>query len=348
MLFSVCIPVYNTSEYLDECLISVLNQTEKDYEIVLVDDGSTDDSPQLCDSYAEKYSNIRVIHKENEGLMMTRRRGFQEAKGDYFICLDSDDYLCDDQAFEKIRNLIDTEHCDLVLYNYIAGKRNPEDNRIITLFDYPSGYIFDETNKIELYKKLLVGKWLNPIWIKAASRKIVDVDVDYSVWKPDICRGEDLFQSYPILTNANRIGYINEPFIQYRWTPGSISNNPKLKYYLAYRAIYQRADEYMPLWKVDEETVKNAKLKRIPQILTVLITGYHASKKAGTLDEWKTFIEMVSKDTFFRNLYPNCYKKDISGYYKLLGRLIMSNNTLMLAWILDAYQWYFKNIKHKK
>ena len=68
MLFSVCIPVYNTSKYLDECLRSVLNQTEKDYEIVLVDDGSTDDSPQICDKYAEKYANIRVIHKEMKGL----------------------------------------------------------------------------------------------------------------------------------------------------------------------------------------------------------------------------------------------------------------------------------------
>ena len=93
MLFSVCIPVYNTSKYLDECLASVLCQTEKDYEIVLVDDGSTDGSGALCDRYAARYPHIRVIHKENEGLMMTRRRGFQEALGDYFICLDSDDAL---------------------------------------------------------------------------------------------------------------------------------------------------------------------------------------------------------------------------------------------------------------
>ena len=94
MLFSVLIPVYNTSKYLDECINSVLSQTEKNFEIVLLNDGSTDNSGDICDSYAEKYPDfIRVIHKENEGLMMTRRRGFKEAKGDYFICLDSDDYL---------------------------------------------------------------------------------------------------------------------------------------------------------------------------------------------------------------------------------------------------------------
>lgn len=346
MLFSVCIPVYNTSKYLEECLESVLNQTEKDYEIVLVDDGSTDDCPQICDRYAEKYSNIRVIHKKNEGLMMTRRCAFQEAKGDYFICLDSDDYLQTSEALTKIRALIEKESCDLVLYNYTMGAQKRENDRLITLFDYEDGHVFPD--KRELYEKLLIGKFMNNMWIKAAARHIVDIDADYSVWKPDICRGEDRFQSYPMLTNAKRIGYIKEPLIHYRWTPGSISNNPKLKYYRAYRAIYQREDEYLSVWKIDEETIRKAKLKRIPQILGILITGYHASKKTGQLDEWKAFIEMVSGDEFFAALYPREYMKNVSGYYRLLGRFVMKNNSFLLARTLDAYQWYFTHIKHKK
>lgn len=348
MLFSVCIPVYNTSKYLDECLQSVLCQTENDYEIVLVDDGSTDNSGEICDCYAAQYPQIRVIHKANEGLMMTRRRGFREAKGDYFICLDSDDYWLSDQVLARIRVMIEQKNCDLVLYNYIAGKENAADDKLITLFDFPNGYIFDESNKTVLYKKLLVGKGLNAIWIKAASREIVDVDVDYSIWKPDICRGEDMFQSYPMLTNAKRIGYIKEPLVHYRWTPGSISNNPKLKYYLAYRAIFQREDEYLPVWQLDEETEEKARLRRIPQILGVLINGYHVSKRTGKLDKWKAFIKMVSEDSFFRELYPEQYKKKISGYYRWLGKLVLEDNTFLLVRTLDAYQWYADHIKHKK
>ena len=127
MLFSVLIPVYNTSKYLDECINSVLSQTEKDFEIVLLNDGSTDNSGDICDSYAEKYPDfIRVIHKENEGLMMTRRRGFKEAKGDYFICLDSDDYLRDNNALLKIKKMIVEKGCDLVVYNYLAEKQLSE------------------------------------------------------------------------------------------------------------------------------------------------------------------------------------------------------------------------------
>ena len=348
MLFSICIPVYNTSKYLDECLQSVLNQTEKDYEIVLVDDGSTDNSGAICDRYAVQYSNIRVIHKENEGLMMTRRRGFREAKGDYLICLDSDDYWRSDRVLDRIKELIEKEHCDLVLFNYIAGKEDPANNQNIVLFNHPDGYIFEGEAKKELYQKILIGRDLNAIWIKAASRKIVDVDVDYSPWKPDICRGEDMFQTYPMLTNAKRIGYIKEPLVHYRWTLGSISNNPKPKFYRAFRTIYRREDEYLSLWNMDTEIVKKTKLRRIPNILGILITGYHTCKKLEKLDEWKAFIKEVSEDPFFRGLYPEQYQADISGYYRWLGKLIMANNTFLLARTLDAYQWYIVNIKRKK
>lgn len=348
MLFSVCIPVYNTSKYLDECLQSVLRQTETDYEIILVDDGSTDDSGAVCDRYAAEYSQIRVVHKENEGLMMTRRRGFQEAKGDYFLCLDSDDYWVSDRVLESIRELIQTGKCDLVVFDYTMGKEDPAQDKHIVLFERPNGFVYSGELKKELYSKLLIGGYFNNIWIKAAARHIVDVDVDYTPWKPDICRGEDMFQTYPMLNNATRIGYIKEPLVHYRWTPGSISNNPKLKYYYAYRAIFQREDTYLPQWNLDDDTIKKTKLRRIPQILTVLITGYHASKKTGKLKEWKTFIEMVSNDEFFRGLYPEQYLSEISGYYKLLGKLIVKNNVFLLARTLDAYQWYLEKIKRKK
>lgn len=348
MLFSVCIPVYNTSKYLDECLASVLKQTEQDFEIVLVDDGSTDGSGELCDHYADQYPNIRVIHKENEGLMMTRRCGFREAQGDYFLCLDSDDYWISDRVLERIRAMIEEKNCDLVLFNYIAGKEDPINNQNIVLFDHPDGHVFEGEGKKELYLKLLIGRDMNAIWIKAVARRNVDVDVDYSVWKPDICRGEDMFQTYPMLTNAQRIGYIREPLIHYRWTPGSISNKPKLKFYNAFRTIYSREEEYLSLWDMDEETVRKARMRRIPNILGILSTGYHACKRTGQLDEWKAFIEEVGKDPFFQGLFPTEYLGSISGYYKWLGRLIMAGNTFLLARTLDAYHWYSVHIKHKK
>lgn len=96
MLISVIIPVFNVENYLRECLNSVLNQTYKEYEVLLIDDGSTDNSGALCDEYERKYSNFHVIHKKNEGLGLARNTGLTYAKGEYVAFLDSDDYWSND------------------------------------------------------------------------------------------------------------------------------------------------------------------------------------------------------------------------------------------------------------
>lgn len=90
---SVLVPVYNVEAYLKECVESILSQTFTDFELILCDDGSKDLSGEICDEFAQQDPRVRVIHKENEGLLWTRRRMFQEAKGEYFICIDSDDWV---------------------------------------------------------------------------------------------------------------------------------------------------------------------------------------------------------------------------------------------------------------
>lgn len=345
MLFSICIPVYNTSKYLRACLESVLSQTLTDFEIVLIDDGSTDESADICDEYAEKYSNVRVVHKQNEGLMMTRRRGFQEAKGEYVICLDSDDYYCRTDFLEKVKELIVTKKCDLVIFNYIAGKEEKANDKSVTLLDAKDGVVFEGENKKLLYEYFLNGKGLNAIWCKAIARKNVDVDVDYSVWKQDICRAEDRFQSMPILNNAQRIGYIKEPMLYYRWTEGSISNSPKLKYYYAFRTIFKREDEYIEKWKLDERVIQKRVMLRIETILGIIIPGYHALKAEGKIAEWEKFMQMVSDDSFFIEMIPQKYKKEVSLYYRVLHQLIVSKNWVALKLVLNSYRFYREKIK---
>ena len=92
-LVSIIIPVYKTEQYLRECMDSVLNQTYPALQIILVDDGSPDNCPVLCDEYAEKYPNVQVIHQENSGLGLSRNAGMNTAEGKYIIFLDSDDCL---------------------------------------------------------------------------------------------------------------------------------------------------------------------------------------------------------------------------------------------------------------
>ena len=129
MLFSIVIPVYNVAPYLRECVDSVLAQEFTDYEIILVDDGSTDNSPAICDEYAEKYSQIKVIHKTNGGLSDARNFGIKEAQGDYLMFLDSDDFWNGRNVLSELHNIIVERNPDIIIHElssfYDLGKIVP-------------------------------------------------------------------------------------------------------------------------------------------------------------------------------------------------------------------------------
>lgn len=114
MLFSIIIPVYNVKEYLNRCLMSILNQSFGDYEIILVDDGSTDGSQFLCDSFAGKYAIIHVIHQENRGLSSARNVGIDAANGKYIIFIDSDDWIAEG-CLKEFSDIIIDNKPDLIV-----------------------------------------------------------------------------------------------------------------------------------------------------------------------------------------------------------------------------------------
>ena len=105
MQFSIIIPVYNVEKYLIRCVESVQTQTFQDFEVILIDDGSPDNCPQMCDSIANTDSRIRVIHKTNHGLGLARNTGMEVAEGDYIVFIDSDDFI-HKSALEVINNSI--------------------------------------------------------------------------------------------------------------------------------------------------------------------------------------------------------------------------------------------------
>ena len=113
-LFSILVPVYNVEKYLKECIESVLKQTYTNYEVILINDGSTDNSGKICNDYAEKYSQIRVYHQENRGLMLARKQGILKASGKYCLFLDSDDYYAE-TLLEQVEKYINDHGFDITL-----------------------------------------------------------------------------------------------------------------------------------------------------------------------------------------------------------------------------------------
>lgn len=131
---SVVIPVYNTKKYIDPCINSVINQTYKNLEIILVDDGSIDGSGGICDKYAKRDKRIKVIHKINEGLVAAREAGVIEAEGEYIAFVDSDDYI-ELNTYEYLIEKLEDITVDLVMYNLVEDF---EDHSVIknNKFDY--------------------------------------------------------------------------------------------------------------------------------------------------------------------------------------------------------------------
>lgn len=128
-MISIVIPVYNIEKYLSECIESVLQQGDKDIEIILVDDGSTDSSGKICDEYSFKDSRIRVVHKENGGLVKARLTGVEQAKGDYIISLDGDDVIYPG-LISHVDNIICSYQPDIVCFDLLEfGICNPKSRR---------------------------------------------------------------------------------------------------------------------------------------------------------------------------------------------------------------------------
>jgi glycosyltransferase involved in cell wall biosynthesis len=129
-LFSIIIPVYNVENYLCSCIESVISQTFTGYECILVDDGSPDNCPVLCDDYAARESRFRVIHKENGGLSDARNTGILAATGDYLVFLDSDDTLASNRALEKLSEIIGALW-PAVVFNSHAELINGDSARVV-------------------------------------------------------------------------------------------------------------------------------------------------------------------------------------------------------------------------
>ncbi len=132
-LISIVIPIYNVEKYLKNCVDSVCNQTYRNLEIILVDDGSPDHCPEICEDYARNDSRVRVIHKQNGGLSDARNYGIEVAKGKYITCIDSDDYVSED-FIEYLYKLLKDANADISVCGFIKTK-NLNENRIFTSED---------------------------------------------------------------------------------------------------------------------------------------------------------------------------------------------------------------------
>ncbi len=250
MFFSFIVPVYNTSQYLDKCMESILCQKGADFEILLVDDGSTDNSGDLCDQYAKQYPSIvRVIHKENEGSLLTRQKGILRSYGDWIMCVDSDDYISN-YLLATLRELILNQKPDMILFHYAYF--NESGNIISAKPVFPSDEIFDLNKKEIVLEKRLTGTNLNSMCLKAIRRDIIDFTIDYhNCGIRNLC--DDAVEVLPLLTNAKRIVSTNQVLYYYRKGHESTTASRTYSNWLETKSCFLLTEEYLDKWNVTDE-----------------------------------------------------------------------------------------------
>ena len=327
MRFSIVIPVYNVEKYLMKCIESVEKQSFQDYEVVLVDDGSTDKSGMMCDQFASSDSKIRVIHKQNGGLLSARRVGFQNALGEYVISCDSDDFLEKD-ALDAINNIIEECKPDLIAFNaYIINGSQK------TLFCKPLFYdgIIDKDDFLE---KMFSTYALNSMCMKAVKSEILDKERDYSDYY-SYNFGEDILQSVPLILKACSIYYTGKALYDYRISSGMMRKYSS-SYYWSYKKVNKKIRTQMK-----ENGVKKAEYYADQHILN---STYGAIIQAQFLDkvpleDWKK----ISSDSLYKKAVKNkAIRRKInikekivliffnSRAYGILFRLLKINNKFVL------------------
>lgn len=237
VFFSVIVPVYNVEQYLDVCIKSLINQTFNDFEIILVDDGSTDSSGLKCDIYSKDDSRIKVIHKKNEGLLLARRTGLKASSGKYIIHCDSDDYL-DIKTLSVLYSFLRNEEYDMVMYGYnvVDDCGNILENHYKVFED---GTIITQKEKEKIIFQLVSTSWLNNMWTKVCRREIIDINEDYREYQ-GIQMGEDLFQVVPLIDSSNSFYYLAKPLYSYRFNPKGISKKYKISYLYNFLDVSER------------------------------------------------------------------------------------------------------------
>ena len=235
--FSVVVPVYNAEKFLDACIHSVLSQTYQNFELILVNDGSKDNSGAICDVYAQKDERIKVLHKENAGALSARVAGIAQATGEYFIFLDSDDTL-EYNALEIIHKKICETKSKCIIYPFHIV----DNGRIISKSCDVSKYgLFND--KREIYNIIFNNQEFNSMCCKAIHVSLIS-DLDYQKYY-GVKYGEDLLQSLDILRKTPSVYFMEKPLYNYQMNTQSATHMRNYDNYKVNFIVYQKVLEFL-------------------------------------------------------------------------------------------------------
>lgn len=320
---SVIIPVYNTEQYLVNCVDSILKQHGVSLEIILVDDGSKDSSPSICDKYAEEHDNITAIHIQNSGPATAKNEGLKLAQGNYIALTDSDDKM-EPQMLNKMVTAGYTHNADIICCNY---KQVDEQGNISHLNSTNQKYVLNhEEGLIHFFSK---DKIYSQCWTKLYKRQMLkyhQIEND-----PGLRTDEDFIFNIRAFTHAQTTVIVDEPLYVYTYRGDSLAH--------AYfkKNISQYIDNRIKRVRVTQEAVKN---------------------ESNTVKEWSTvhiimyYNELLGKVALFPDYYPDKRIKIIFRFIRqnkdILNRHYSLCGFSKIGCLLILYMPHFLYMRYRK
>lgn len=333
MKFSIIIPIYNVEKYLKTCIDSVLTQDFEDYEIILVNDASPDNSGKICDDYAQKHSQVKVIHKENGGVSDARNFGIKEAKGDYILFLDGDDYWKGNNILSDLALIINNENPDLIIH----GKTFVFNDG--TCREYPMNSSLQSNDFINDYQNLVKRGTYNPApWNKVIRRSLI---IENNIQFPkEIRYHEDVSWNFDIAQQIKTYAIYPNPFYQYRYgRDGSATTIIKDKNTIAYLDICADKTNFLISQEKNNAYFKG-NLEYLGLIyLCVFRDYYNTLSQEHQKNAQKHFYKMQNIDNIYKQWFINYLK---GRKFKLLIQLFGIQKGMHLIYL------YYKYIYKKK
>lgn len=298
---SLIIPVYNVQDYIEKCLDSVVNQTIDDMEIIIVNDGSKDQSKQKIENYLEKYPKIKYLEKENGGLSDARNYGLKFARGEYVAFLDSDDYV-EKNTYEEMYNLAKKEKSDMVECDFI--------------WEYPNK-IREDIGVLYSSKKEMIEKARVVAWNKLIKREIIEKT---NLQFPVGLRYEDVEFFYKMVPYISKVSFVKKCLIHYVQRGDSIANTQNIRT----KEIFKVLDNVIKYYK--ENNLYNEYKQELEYIYVRFLLC--SSLKRMCKIEDKRQRKQAIQETWenINTKFPNWRKNDILKKKSMKNLYIRSNN----------------------
>lgn len=322
-LISVIVPIYQVEQFLPRCIDSIRNQTYQELEIILVDDGSPDRCGEICDEYAKKDNRIRVIHKANGGLSDARNAGIQEAKGNYFSFVDSDD-LIHPQMLEQLHNMVVQKKAQIAICHYAYLEEGEEADFSKTIPSMQDRWrMVSQREAQELYFDKQQRVVYTVAWNKLYSAELF-ADIQYPKGKVH----EDEFTTFKLLYAAKGIVVTDDVYYYYLVRSNSIMSKFNRKRFHLLDAYRERMRFYM------EQEEYDLYKKMVPLFMRMTAQYANWIEKEDT----GSFQVIRNERTAFAKLYNVCKKK------VRLPFLIRMECLLFVHW-LDGYLCLWRFVK---